>query len=80
MVSSRTPLYKFNTDTKKEDGNAGLGCIIKNCEGAVMAAASSKTKKPCQGDVEIAETLTILEGVKMAVGAGLSPLIIKSDA
>ena len=45
-----------------------------------MAAASSKTKKPCQGDVELAETLTILEGVKMAAGVGLSPLIIKSDS
>ena len=42
-----------------------------------MAAAASK--KPCQGDVEIAETLTILEGVKMAAG-GLSPLIIKADS
>lgn len=77
MVSSITPSYKFNTDTKKEDGNAGLECIIRNCEGAVVAAAASK--KPCQGDVEIAETLTILEGVKMAAG-GLSPLIIKPDS
>lgn len=41
-----------------------------------MAAAISK--KSCLGDVEITETLTVLEGVKMAAGVGLSPLIIKS--
>lgn len=43
-----------------------------------MAAAA--TKKPCLGDVEIAEALPILGGVKMAAKAGLSPLIIEFDS
>ncbi|ESR49361.1 hypothetical protein CICLE_v10033504mg [Citrus x clementina] len=57
---------------------AGLGCLIRNCEGAVMAAATSK--KPCLGDVEIAEVLAILEGLKLAAEVTLSPLVIESDS
>lgn len=58
---------------------AGLGCIIRNCEGAVMVAATSK--KPCLGDVEITEVvLAILEGLKLAAEVALSPLVIESDS
>ena len=43
-----------------------------------MAVAISK--KPCLGDVEIAETSAILEGVKLAADVVLSPLLIESDS
>lgn len=43
-----------------------------------MAAAA--TKKPCLGDVKTPEALAVLEGVKMAAEAGLSPLIIESNS
>ena len=39
-----------------------LGCIIRNHQGAVTAAVTSK--KPYLGDVETAEALAILEGLK----------------
>lgn len=60
------PRYKLNIDAAldKDGGVAGLGCIIRNYQGAVMAAVTSK--KPCLGDVEIAEALTALEGLKLA--------------
>ncbi|KAL9422012.1 hypothetical protein AB3S75_034312 [Citrus x aurantiifolia] len=56
---------------------AGLGCIIRNCEGAVMVTATSR--KPCLGDVEITEVLAIL-GLMLAVEVTLSPLVIDSDS
>lgn len=43
-----------------------------------MAVAISK--KPCLGDVEIAEASVILEGVKLAADVVLSPLLIESDS
>ncbi|KDO67789.1 hypothetical protein CISIN_1g044837mg, partial [Citrus sinensis] len=57
---------------------AGLGCIIRNCEGAVMVTATSK--KPCLGDVEITEVLAILGGLMLAAEVTLSPLVIESDS
>lgn len=43
-----------------------------------MAAVTSK--KPYFGDVEIAEALAILEGLKLAAEVALSPLLIESDS
>ena len=43
-----------------------------------MAAATSK--KLCLGDVEIMEASVILEGIKLAVDATLSPLLIECDS
>lgn len=37
-------------------------------------------QKPCLGDVEIAEALAILEGLKLAAEVTLSPLVIESDS
>lgn len=34
----------------------------------------------CSGDVEIAEALVILEGLKLAAEVVLSPLLIESDS
>lgn len=74
------PRYKLNTDAAldKEGGVTGLGCIIRNHQGAVMAAVTSK--KPYFGDVEIAEALAILEGLKLAAEVALSPHLIESDS
>ncbi|KAJ4717566.1 Ribonuclease H-like domain containing protein [Melia azedarach] len=74
------PWYKLNVDAAidKEGGIAGLGCIVRNSDGAVMASAT--IKKLVSGDVEQAEALAILEGVKIACDSGLQPLIVESDA
>ncbi|GAY44284.1 hypothetical protein CUMW_081010, partial [Citrus unshiu] len=55
-----------------------LESIIKNYQGVVMTIATSK--KPCLGDMEIAETYAILEGIKLAADVALSPLLIESDS
>lgn len=39
----------------------------------------SEIAEACSGDVEIAEALVILEGLKLAAEVVLSPLLIKSD-
>ncbi|XP_052288651.1 uncharacterized protein LOC127899334 [Citrus sinensis] len=74
------PWYKLNTDAAvdMEGGFARLGSIIINYQGEVMVAATSK--KPCLGDVEIAEAYTILEGIKLAADVALSPLLVESDS
>ncbi|GAY69209.1 hypothetical protein CUMW_270170 [Citrus unshiu] len=74
------PWYKLNTDAAvdMEGGFARLGSIIRNYQGEVMATATSK--KPCLGDVEIAEAYTILEGIKLAADVALSPLLVESDS
>ena len=74
------PWYKLNIDAAVDmEGNfPRLESIIKNYQGVVMTIATSK--KPCLGDMEIAETYTILEGIKLAADVALSPLLIESDS
>ncbi|KAJ4706853.1 Ribonuclease H-like domain containing protein [Melia azedarach] len=71
---------KLNVDAtiNNQKGQAGLGCIIRNSSGDVMAAAS--TKRACLGSVEVAEALAILEGIHLAKESGLHLTLIESDS
>lgn len=74
------PWSKMNVDAAAnyDGGLVGLGAIIRNSRGEVMAAATWRYHFP--DDVEFVEAVAIYEGLKMAKLMGLYPLIIESDS
>ena len=71
---------KINTDAAflASSGKAGLGFVIRNSEGLVMASGG-KCLNIVQ-DVETAEALAILFGISMAWECGFIAVEIESDA
>ncbi|TXG72479.1 hypothetical protein EZV62_001058 [Acer yangbiense] len=72
--------FKINSDaaTRDRDGRSGVGCVIRDSDGYVRASL-------CQGfDVcyppQVAETLAILHGCRLAAELGLLPTVLESDA
>nr|XP_023876296.1 uncharacterized protein LOC111988743 [Quercus suber] len=78
-VAPTDPVYKLNFDAAifKELNCSGIGAIIRNGKGEVMAAMSAKG--PLVEDSEEAETLACRKAVEFAIDAGFSELVIEGD-
>ncbi|KAJ4719007.1 Ribonuclease H-like domain containing protein [Melia azedarach] len=61
-----------------EQGLIGLGAVVRNEKGEVLATATWRHIFP--NDVEFVEALTIYEGLKLALSVRLHPLLIESDS
>lgn len=61
-----------------ENELAGLGAVIRNYKGEVVAAAVNTAKN--FGDVEMAEAKAVLWGIQAALKAGADSVIIESDS
>ena len=72
--------FKVNVDAavKMEQQRTGLGIVIRNSEGKVMAAAMRPTKFLSKVDAAEAEAAKF--GLEIAENVGCFPLIIESDS
>lgn len=68
---------KINVDAAMDGENelAGLGAVIRNYKGEVVAAAVNTAKN--FGDVEMAEAKAVLWGIHAALKAGADSVIIR---
>lgn len=72
-------VYQLNRDAAKfENGECGLGVIIRNEKGKVML--SSAKIIPPQLDIETAEAQALLLGMTVAIEVGFFSLIAESDS
>ncbi|KAH9747206.1 reverse transcriptase domain-containing protein [Citrus sinensis] len=71
---------KVNVDAAMDEQNnlAGLGAVIRNYRGEVVAAAVNTVKS--FGDVEMCEARAALWGIQAAIKAGASSIILESDS
>ncbi|KAH9763516.1 reverse transcriptase domain-containing protein [Citrus sinensis] len=71
---------KVNVDAAMDEQNnlAGLGAVIRNYRGEVVAAAVNTIKS--FGDVEMYEAKAALWGIQAAIKAGASSIILESDS
>ena len=74
------PKYKVNVDAAIRPSNqtAGLGLVIRDSRGKVVAAAVQKTTY--KGDVDCMEAEAVNFGIQVAQNANLLPMIIESDS
>nr|XP_023904550.1 uncharacterized protein LOC112016266 [Quercus suber] len=70
-------LYKLNFDAAVFANGLGIGVVIRNAAGEVMAALS--TKGAAVNDSEEAEAVACRTAVEFAIDAGFSELIIEGD-
>ncbi|KAK2643243.1 hypothetical protein Ddye_025006 [Dipteronia dyeriana] len=72
-------LYKLNTDAAllAENCSVGVGVVIRNEGGLVMAATTQRIEATYV--LEVAEAVAMLRGITLAVYIGLVPVIIESD-
>ncbi|KAL5825683.1 hypothetical protein ACOSQ3_021746 [Xanthoceras sorbifolium] len=72
--------FKLNSDTSTGYLNnlVGVGSIICNDLGLVMAASSCKVNSGLA--VDIAEALAILEGIQLAWEVGIHPILVELDS
>ncbi|KAK2639502.1 hypothetical protein Ddye_027297 [Dipteronia dyeriana] len=72
--------YKVNTDVvlDAQEGHIGVGIIIRNDVGDVMASGAQRVMGGYS--VPIAEAIAILKGMQFACNSGLNPCIFESDA
>lgn len=72
--------FKLNVDaaTKKQNQVAGLGAVIRDCEGNFVAAAQKQER--FNGDVTTTEAKAMQLAMEIVENAGYMPLIIKSIA
>ncbi|KAK0607443.1 hypothetical protein LWI29_015165 [Acer saccharum] len=73
-------VFKINTDAALNEQGlvSGLGVVIRDCQGQVMASLCSQMGV-CYSP-EIAEALAIRRGLQLAVETGLVPAMLESDA
>ncbi|XP_022140628.1 uncharacterized protein LOC111011237 [Momordica charantia] len=73
-------IYKINTDASflASDQHAGLGIIIRNDRGQVMASAT-KYLENIQS-VDMAEAIVAVEGLQLASKIGVNPVILETDS
>ena len=73
-------VYKINTDAalNVQRKCSGLGVIVKDCHGRVMASFCRHLDSCFQP--KVVKALAILEGFHLAVNCGLIQAILKSDA
>ncbi|KAL5782935.1 hypothetical protein ACOSP7_007964 [Xanthoceras sorbifolium] len=78
-VPSHVGAFKLNVDVSVglAAGKVGLGLIIRNEVGQIMAAGSIKLE--AFFNPEVAEALAIFRGLQLAIDSGLSPLLVESD-
>ena len=70
--------YKLNTDAAMfENSHVGLGGVVRVFEGDVLVAICNKVTG--SDDVAIAEALSARQGVKVALEAGFSNLVLEVD-
>ncbi|XP_075664873.1 uncharacterized protein LOC142634467 [Castanea sativa] len=77
---SRSDFYKVNYDGAmlKDSGKAGIGVVIRNENGEVMASLAEKITKPdC---VEVLEALAARRAILFAIELGLQQVIIEGDS
>ncbi|KAL5842736.1 hypothetical protein ACOSQ3_013339 [Xanthoceras sorbifolium] len=70
---------KINTDAAISSvGGIGLGIVIRNHAGVVLAAAAQRVRQPFS--VQVAEATGILQGLLLAKFLGLLPASLESDS
>ncbi|XP_024035766.1 uncharacterized protein LOC112096697 [Citrus clementina] len=74
------PWYKVNVNAavSSRANHAGIGVLVRNSAGDVMAASISQV--PFLGDVEFVEALVVQKGVRLTSDIRLTPTIIESDS
>ena len=72
--------FKVNYDvvTFNEQGKAGIGVVIRNSEGAVMASLSQQA--PLPATVAQVEALAARRAIEFALEVGITQAIIKGDS
>ena len=70
-------LYKLNFDVTVFANGAGIGVVIRNATGEVMAALSARGATV--NDSEEAEAIACWSALEFAIDAGFSELIIEGD-
>lgn len=74
------PQLKANFDgaVSREDKRAGLGVVIQNHQGQVLASLSENIMLP--PSIEDVEALAAVRAVSFAAGLGFSSIIIEGDS
>ena len=72
--------YKTNYDGAvfEESGEAGIGVVVRNGNGVVLAALSEKIPYP--GTVELVEILATRRAVRFIVELGMAQSIFEGDS
>ena len=70
-------LYKLNFDAAIFANSSGIGAVIRNDAGEVMAALSAKGA--AVNDSEEAEAMACRKAMEFAIDAGFSELVVKGD-
>lgn len=73
-------VYKINTDASfsSSNSNAGLGIIIRNYRGQIMATATKYLQNVMS--VDEAEALAAVEGLRVAMESGIYPVELEMDS
>ncbi|KAL5797435.1 hypothetical protein ACOSQ2_002255 [Xanthoceras sorbifolium] len=73
-------LYKINTDATIDfkSNRVGLGAVIRNSDGQVMALCAKHLHIHCS--VVYAEAMALLCGALLASDSGLYPAVLETDA
>ncbi|KAK3213054.1 hypothetical protein Dsin_017760 [Dipteronia sinensis] len=73
-------VFKINTDAplNNRDKVSGIGMVIRDCNGHVMASMCHNIRVCFQP--HIAEAMAILRGLHLAIETGLVPASLESDA
>ncbi|KAK3198904.1 hypothetical protein Dsin_022319 [Dipteronia sinensis] len=72
--------YKINSNATVDCGSAtvGVGLTIHDCEGFVMAVSAQRIQ--ANYSPQVAEAVALLHGIILAADAGLSSIVVESDA
>ncbi|KAK3221985.1 hypothetical protein Dsin_009010 [Dipteronia sinensis] len=72
--------YKVNPDAAIDiqQGRLGLGFVIRECQGFVLASGASRLE--VEYSPKVAEATAILRGINFALETGLTPTIVETDA
>ncbi|KAF7815342.1 putative RNA-directed DNA polymerase [Senna tora] len=78
MDVAPSSFYKVNTDASLHaDGKAGLGCVVRNWEGRVLAAMALNSAA-CSSAAQL-EAEAVFKGVEMARDLGIKKVIVEGD-
>lgn len=70
---------KLNTDVAMgKDGKVGLGAMLRDCEGDVLAALCEPWQGACE--VDTGEALAVKQGIKVAMEAGFRQFEVETDS
>ena len=70
-------MYKLNFDAATFENESGVGAVIRNAVGDVMASISARGAAVV--DSEEAEALACRKAMEFAIAAGFSELIVEGD-